>query len=166
MPAERRAAVVHGVDRAARRVSRGDREQRLESDDAEAHLLPFHVALANGSSAERAELRQQWVAVTSPPSSTSRPATNRIGHDRPERPALPRRRTMLPNVWVNARRDQQGSYSTSTKLLSGVGFSNGSAELALKKPPPLVPSCLMASWMRIGLCAMTCLAPSSVVAST
>ena len=31
------------------------------------------------------------------------------------------------------------------KLLSGVGFSNGCAALTLKKPPPLVPSCLMAS---------------------
>ena len=28
--------------------------------------------------------------------------------------------------------------------MSGVGFSNGWAELTLKKPPPLVPSCLMA----------------------
>ncbi len=32
----------------------------------------------------------------------------------------------------------------SRKLESGVGFSKGCAELALKKPPPLVPSCLMA----------------------
>ena len=32
-----------------------------------------------------------------------------------------------------------------TKLVSGVGFSNGWAALALKKPPPLVPSILMAT---------------------
>ena len=32
-----------------------------------------------------------------------------------------------------------------TKFVSGVGFSYGCAELALKKPPPLVPSILMAS---------------------
>ena len=31
------------------------------------------------------------------------------------------------------------------KLVSGVGFSNGCAELALKEPPPLVPSSLMIS---------------------
>ena len=28
------------------------------------------------------------------------------------------------------------------RLVSGVGFSNGCAELALKKPPPLVPELL------------------------
>jgi len=32
----------------------------------------------------------------------------------------------------------------STKLESGVGFSYGCAELALKNPPPFVPSILMA----------------------
>jgi hypothetical protein len=32
----------------------------------------------------------------------------------------------------------------SRKLLNGVLFSNGCAEFVLKKPPPLVPSCLMA----------------------
>ncbi len=31
------------------------------------------------------------------------------------------------------------------KLVQPLGFSNGCAELALKKPPPLVPSCLMAT---------------------
>ncbi len=40
--------------------------------------------------------------------------------------------------------------SISRKFASGVGFSYGWAELALKKPPPLVPSCLMASWEAIG----------------
>ena len=46
------------------------------------------------------------------------------------------------------------------------GFSNGCAALALKKPPPLVPSCLIASCVATGPSAMVCLAPSSVVAST
>ena len=36
--------------------------------------------------------------------------------------------------------------SISTKLESHVGFSNGWAELTLKKPPPFVPSSLMTSW--------------------
>ena len=31
--------------------------------------------------------------------------------------------------------------SSSTKLENPVGFSKGMAELTLKKPPPLVPSC-------------------------
>ena len=34
--------------------------------------------------------------------------------------------------------------SASIKLDSGVAFSYGNAELTPKKPPPLVPSCLMA----------------------
>ena len=40
--------------------------------------------------------------------------------------------------------------STSRRLLKGVGFSSGCAELTLKKPPPLVPSCLMATWLAAG----------------
>ena len=35
-------------------------------------------------------------------------------------------------------------------LVHAFGFSNGWAELALKKPPPLVPSSLMISWLAIG----------------
>ena len=52
-----------------------------------------------------------------------------------------------------------------TKLVSGVGFSNGWALLALKKPPPLVPSFLMASCEATGPMAIVCFAPSSVVSS-
>ena len=48
------------------------------------------------------------------------------------------------------------------KFESGVGFSKGCALLALKKPPPLVPNCLMTSCDATGPCAMTCLAPSTV----
>ena len=56
--------------------------------------------------------------------------------------------------------------SISSKLLNGVGFSYGWAELALKKPPPLVPSILMASCEATGPCGIVCVAPSSVVALT
>ncbi len=52
----------------------------------------------------------------------------------------------------------------SRKFVSGVGFSNGCAELALKNPPPLLPSSLMISWVAIGPRAIVCCAPSSVVA--
>ncbi len=47
--------------------------------------------------------------------------------------------------------------SISKKLVNPVGFSNGKAELTLKKPPPLVPSSLITSceatgpWPRIWL---------------
>jgi hypothetical protein len=46
--------------------------------------------------------------------------------------------------------------SSWAKLVSGVGFSSGCAELTLKKPPPLVPSCLMASCDATGPTAMVC----------
>ncbi len=46
--------------------------------------------------------------------------------------------------------------STSRKFDSGVGFSNGCAELTLKKPPPLVPSCLIAICEAAGPTAITC----------
>ncbi len=51
------------------------------------------------------------------------------------------------------------------KLISGVGFSNGWALLALKKPPPLVPSILITSCEATGPSAMTCFSPSTVVTS-
>ena len=44
--------------------------------------------------------------------------------------------------------------SISTRLVNPVGFSNGWAELTLKKPPPLVPSILIASWEATGPIAM------------
>jgi len=52
-----------------------------------------------------------------------------------------------------------------TKLDNAVGFSNGCAALALKKPPPLVPSILIESGRPPGRRRWFCLAPSSVVAS-
>ena len=52
------------------------------------------------------------------------------------------------------------------KFVHGVGFSNGCAALALKKPPPFVPSCLIADWLATGPIARTCFAPSSVVTVT
>ncbi len=53
----------------------------------------------------------------------------------------------------------------STRLVKGLGFSKGWALLALKKPPPLVPSSLIASCEATGPSATTCLAPSTVVTS-
>ena len=74
-------------------------------------------------------------------------------------------RTILPNVYVKpgAQRKIRNIWSRFEK---GVGFSNGWAELALKNPPPLVPSILMASCEAKGPCSITWLAPSRVVAVT
>ncbi|SAJ03280.1 Uncharacterised protein [Enterobacter cloacae] len=53
--------------------------------------------------------------------------------------------------------------SICTKLVNAVGFSNGCDELALKKPPPLVPSILIASCDATGPIGRSSLAPSSEV---
>ncbi len=55
--------------------------------------------------------------------------------------------------------------ASAKKFVNGDGFSNGCAELALKKPPPLVPICLMASCEATGPCAIVWVAPSTVVAA-
>ena len=68
----------------------------------------------------------------------------------------------LPNMYVSAAGIARID-SISTKLVSGVGFSNGCAELALKKPPPLVPSSLMISCEATGPWPITWAAPSRVV---
>ena len=52
--------------------------------------------------------------------------------------------------------------SISTRLVNPVGFSNGWAELTLKKPPPLVPSSLIASWEATGPIAIFWFRPVSV----
>ncbi len=53
----------------------------------------------------------------------------------------------------------------SKRFVHGVGFSNGCAELTLKKPPPLVPSSLIASWDATGPPGIDWAAPVRVVAS-
>ena len=63
--------------------------------------------------------------------------------------------TINPNVWQSAAEITRMA-RTSRKFASAVGFSKGCAELTLKKPPPLVPSCLMAIWEAAGPTAMTC----------
>ena len=52
------------------------------------------------------------------------------------------------------------------KLVPGVGFSYGCAEFALKNPPPLVPSSLIASCEATGPWAIFCSAPSTVLTTT
>ncbi len=65
-------------------------------------------------------------------------------HHREDRPALSGVAHHLAEG-VGEAAGMRRMASSSTKLENGVGFSNGCDELALKKPPPLVPSCLMAT---------------------
>ena len=56
--------------------------------------------------------------------------------------------------------------SSSTKFVNALAFSNGMAELTLKNPPPLVPSCLIATCDATGPTARSWSAPSTVFAVT
>jgi hypothetical protein len=71
---------------------------------------------------------------------------------------------MRPKQLVKAAPSAKIS-SSSAKLASGLGFSNGCAELALKKPPPSPLKSLMTSCDATGPRAIVCVAPSSAVAS-
>jgi len=63
--------------------------------------------------------------------------------------ARPCRRSPTSLPQVRHRPAEMARMATHwSKLVSGVGFSKGWELLALKKPPPLVPSCLMAIWRR------------------
>ena len=55
------------------------------------------------------------------------------------------------------------SAKISSQFVSGVGLSNGCEELALKKPPPLLPSSLIHSCDATGPMAIVCCAPWRVV---
>jgi len=70
--------------------------------------------------------------------------------------------TILPNV-----RGSENAVSSSRKIsnqfVNGFGLSNGCAELALKKPPPLFPASLMTSCDATGPPTIVWCAPDSVV---
>ncbi len=51
------------------------------------------------------------------------------------------------------------SRKISSQFVHTVAFSNGCDELALKKPPPLVPSSLIASWLATGPPVSVCEPP-------
>ena len=65
--------------------------------------------------------------------------------------------TMRPNTRHSAA-GMRKIASICNRLLAAEGFSNGWAELALKKPPPLVPSILMANCEATGPMASVCVA--------
>ncbi len=69
---------------------------------------------------------------------------------------------MRPNVEVSAAGIERIS-SSSTTFVKPLAFSNGIAELTLKKPPPLVPSSLIDSCEATGPSAIRPCSPSTVV---
>ena len=168
--AERREGVVHRVDRAVRGRGRRGRPERGVGD-AEAHLLALHVAArlqrARGLvDAERGEARVAGLLGHDARRAAARRRSTVIAAE--QRPALARvAAPSSPNVKQSAAGISRIA-STSRKFESGVGFSNGCAELTLKKPPPFVPSCLIAICEAAGpsgdhLLGRPALAPSRVL---
>jgi hypothetical protein len=72
--------------------------------------------------------------------------------------------TSFPNVKVSANGISR-IRNICSRFVNPLGFDSGCAELALRVPPPLVPSSLMASWAANGPPGITCGTPSSVVAT-
>ncbi len=135
-----------------------DREERA-GGDAEADLLALHVA------ARHAELVQHGVARGLLPIGDGDAGEEDRQHRREDRPALALVAHRLAKVQVRPKPITKID-SICTRLVSAVGFSKGCALLALKKPPPLVPSILIASCEATGPSTIDCFAPSIVVAST
>ena len=73
------------------------------------------------------------------------PTTQQDQHRREERPALAAVADHPPEGVGERGRDQQDQQQLDEVGRAPVGFSNGMAQLTLKKPPPLVPSCLIAT---------------------
>ena len=120
----------------------------VEDGDAEALLLALEVAAGcravDGVRRDAGRVLGRRAVLLGGVGRRRRRPTNRTSIA--AKIAQPWRRlpTMRPKVARQRRRDQQDRSSISTKFESAVGFSNGIAELTLKKPPPLVPSCLIA----------------------
>ncbi len=77
-------------------------------------------------------------------------------------------RSMCPAMTIEAIGSMTIA-ATARRLLQGVGFSNGWVEFGPKKPPPLVPACLIATSAATGPRAIVCVsnlvtAPSRVFA--
>ena len=112
---------------------------------AEANLLALHVAAVARSSLTDGRRRHNQAGLPLP-SKTIAPTTPRPDghHDCEDCAALP---AILDHVTERERERERDDHdaNVSRKLLNGVEFSNGWAELTLKNPPPFVPSCLMAT---------------------
>ena len=153
--AEAGVGVVERVDRAGGGQRRRVGEHRRVGD-AEALFDTFH---------RRADRGGDGAVV--PAAGTSIIRLTLISGDDAHRPRRSRSpasccSTMRPKV-RGSEKAITSSRKISTQFVHVVGFSNGCAELALKKPPPLVPSSLMTSWLATGPPVMVCCPPASVL---
>ena len=116
--------------------------------------LPSIAAPAAAGTVPRAATSAQVVTASTAPQSTAIAASR----------AVPCRRlpSMVPAVRVR-RPGSAAGWRSRSGWRPAFGFSYGCAELALKKPPPLVPSSLIASWLATGPPGRVWLPPAIVV---
>ncbi len=143
--AEWREGIVHGVHRAARGVRR-DRRKEGRVDGPEADLLALHVP--------RRARRRRARGGSALPRTSAKPATRappRKNSAIVQKTAQPCRGlpVILPSVTVRPAGIAK-MRNIWRRFVKGVGFSYGWVEFALKKPPPFVPSILIASCEAIG----------------
>ena len=103
--------------------------------------LPSRLAPANDALCASADQITASIAPHSPPMTASSDTPCRIEP------------TIRPKVRVSAT-GMTSIRKISIRFESGFGFSKGCAELALRMPPPLVPSSLIASWDAAGAIAI------------
>ena len=70
--------------------------------------------------------------------------------------------TRTPSAYVAANGIMMRK-NISIMFVKPFGLSNGCAEFVLKKPPPFVPSCLIAIWLAAGPPGIVCVPPATVV---
>ena len=153
-PAQRSEGIVPAVDGAATGVG-GDGGKQRGVGNAEADFLAFHVAAGLHQAGVLVHSLEQRIAFALPPSTrwSRRPRTESPWPPRP--PSHDAAIRSFGRACRSARPESRRSKSSADKLLSGVGFSKGCALLALKKPPPFVPSILIVSCDATGPCAIT-----------
>ena len=140
---ERLVGVVHRVHAAVRGVGGRDRPQRRVRRGRTGPPCP------PGSARTRTCPAAAWPAVAecSPRHGhATSPADQEHPHRREDGPALLACCRPSGRTCRSAPPGSAGCRSARCSCRSGVPPSNGWAEFTLKKPPPLVPSCLIAIW--------------------
>ena len=134
----------------------GDDDEQRRRGHAEARFFAFEVAtrLQVRQRLVNAKLTQQRVTALLNWQHHKNTSQEQHRHGRPEGPALAGIANHLAEHVRQGRADREDRQHLQ-HVGERVGFSNGWAEFALKNPPPLVPSILIASWDATGPWAIT-----------
>ena len=144
--AERRVRVVHRVHRAVRGGGRGDGPRGASPRCRSAPPCPPGCRRLRRKAPRRRRGGESGGVGRDSASAVAAISGTRIADHREQE-----REPLLPGAQHAARtscRAPPGSARIArhwSRFESGVGFSSGCAEFALKKPPPFVPSCLIAT---------------------